>query len=59
MTDETDDQRRANSPVMASIITLEMQQCRAVREHLLGDPTAKGRLQAIDGLIVALRAKLV
>lgn len=40
------------------ITGLEASQARAVREFILGDPSAKGRLQAIDNQIVALRAQL-
>ena len=42
----------------ARIDAAEARQLRAIREHILGDPTAKVRLRAIDAEIVAARADL-
>lgn len=44
--------------VYGRILDLEQKQARAVREHLLGDPSALPRLQALDNQIAALRAQL-
>ena len=48
-----------NAPLLAAIAAKELTQARAVREHVLGDATAKPRLQTIDDEIKALRAMLV
>lgn len=41
----------------AQISTIERKQARAVREHILDDAGAKGRLQTINGQIAALRVQ--
>jgi hypothetical protein len=50
--------RSRHQGAMANILMLEGQQGRAVREHLLGDPTAATRLKAIDDAIATERSKL-
>jgi hypothetical protein len=48
----------SDQPIYVQIRDLEVAQNRAVREHLLGDPAALARLQALDNQIIALRAQL-
>lgn len=55
---DTDDVRHQKAPINAAILDLESSQARAVREHLLGDPSALARLRAIDAAITTLRARL-
>lgn len=47
-----------NDRIRYRIAQLEAKQPRAVREYLLGDPSALPRLQALDNQITALRAQL-
>lgn len=47
-----------NPPVLAQISEVESKQNRAIREHLLGDPSAITRLRNIDDQIKSLRTKL-
>jgi hypothetical protein len=47
-----------NAPILAAIAAEEAKQFRAIREHLLGDVTARDRLQLIDDNIKALRTQL-
>jgi hypothetical protein len=47
-----------NEIIVLQIRTLEVTQNRTIREHLLGDPAALARLQALDNQIAALRAQL-
>lgn len=48
----------AGRAVQIQIEILERSQHRAVREHLLGDPTAMGRIQQINSQITVLRTQL-
>lgn len=47
-----------DQPPYVQIRDLEVKQARIVRDFILGDPSAKARLQAIDNLIAALRLQL-
>jgi hypothetical protein len=47
-----------NAPILAAIAAEEAKQFRAIREHLLGDVTARDRIQLIEDNIKALRATL-
>lgn len=47
-----------NASVKAEIASIESKQSRAVRELLLGDESAKERLQEMDNQITELRAQL-
>lgn len=49
------DTAELHSSALIRISRLEQSQGRVIREHLLGDPTAKAKLQAIEDEIVSLR----
>lgn len=49
----------ANELLLQQIQVFELANLRALREFILGDPTAVTRLQAVNTQIVALRAQIV
>jgi ABC-type sulfate transport system substrate-binding protein len=52
------EKEKVNAQTLAQIAAEESKQARAIREHLLGDVTARDRIQLIEDNIKALRTQL-